>query len=141
MVLCCGQVDSAVAGLAGAVFSLGGKWLAVTLWTFGIRLSVSFAEFTPSIRKALNKDREALIVHDADVAKLETKFADEQNVIAMLTRGETKDIVDLDVSGEVMSVKRSTLMLCAESALARQFDDAVWAQPQPEGSDRYVGEP
>ena len=33
---------------------------------------------------------------------------------------EAKDIVELDVSGERMAVKRSTLMLCKDSALARQ---------------------
>jgi len=41
---------------------------------------------------------------------------------------EPKDVVDLDVSGERLSVKRRTLMLCEDSALARQFDDAVWTQ-------------
>ena len=30
--------------------------------------------------------------------------------------------------GEKISAKRTTLMLCADSALARQFDAAVWAQ-------------
>jgi hypothetical protein len=41
--------------------------------------------------------------------------------------GETKDIVQLNVSGgEVMSVRRSTLRLCEGSVLYHQFDDTAW---------------
>ena len=47
-----------------------------------------------------------------------------------LCKGETKDIIEMDVSGEKMTTKRSTLMLCAESALARKFDEKVWAQDE-----------
>ena len=49
-------------------------------------------------------------------------------------------MIELDVSGELVSAKRSTLMLCAESALARQFDDTMWTRQRDEGGqERGVG--
>lgn len=57
--------------------------------------------------------------------------------------GETKDVVNLDVTGERISVKRTTLQMCTDSALARKFDDETWTQ-HPQGAsgadsdDEYV---
>ena len=37
-------------------------------------------------------------------------------------------MVLLNVSGTIMATKRSTLGLCKDSALAKQFDDTLWSQ-------------
>lgn len=68
---------------------------------------------------------------------MEASLQDEESFVEFFCSGETKDIIDLDVSGEKMSVRRSTLMLmlCPESSLARQFDDAAWTQQPDSDSD------
>ena len=38
------------------------------------------------------------------------------------------DVVWFDVSGTLMATKRSTLGLCKDSALAKQFDNPLWRQ-------------
>lgn len=60
-------------------------------------------------------------------ARDEEAHAREHDFISFFM-GETKDVVDLDVTGERISVKRATLRMCADSPLARKFDDEVWAQ-------------
>ena len=65
-------------------------------------------------------ERASLHDAEAELAELEQRFAEEEAFIEFFASGEAKDIVELDVSGERMAVKRSTLMLCKDSALARQ---------------------
>ena len=89
-----------------------------------------FDEFHATIRDALEAEQAALIEDEAEVDDLEDAFSEEEAFVRVVSQGGTKDIVELDVSGEKMAVKRSTLMLCAESALARKFDDKVWTQAQ-----------
>jgi len=58
----------------------------------------------------------------------ERNFSEEENFVTSFATGETKDVVQLDVSGEVMAVRRSTLRLCEGSVLYHQFDDTSWRQ-------------
>jgi hypothetical protein len=88
----------------------------------------------PDIVQALTAEMESLCKAEAQLAELENAFSEEEAFIEFFASGETKDVIDLDVSGEKMTVKRSTLMLCKESALARQFDDAVWSTQQQEAA-------
>ena len=48
--------------------------------------------------------------------------------------GSTEDIIELDVAGKRMAVKRSTLRLCEDSVLSRQFDESVWTHQRGGGS-------
>ena len=82
-------------------------------------------------RVLLNERNELQTAQDA-LGALEAA-CDEEAAFAQVFNGETKDVVDLDVSGELVSVKRSTLMLCKTSALARQFDDTTWSQRPQDG--------
>ena len=64
----------------------------------------------------------------------ESHASQEEEFVAFFC-GQTKDIIEMSVSGERMSAKRSTLMKIEDSALARKFDDTVWKQPQRGGDD------
>ena len=79
------------------------------------------------IERCLQREREELSKAHEAVDALELAF-EEEAAFAHFFTGEAKDVIDLDVSGELVSVKRSTLMRCPTSALARQFDDTVWSQ-------------
>jgi len=63
------------------------------------------------------------------IQELEEEAHTKEEAFVSFFFGETKDVVDMSASGERLSAKRSTLMRCADSALARKFDDAVWTQP------------
>mmetsp|Transcript_87209 Transcript_87209/g.168964 ORF Transcript_87209/g.168964 Transcript_87209/m.168964 type:complete len:258 (+) Transcript_87209:370-1143(+) len=95
--------------------------------------TVSLDGFIPEVAEALTVERESVTKSEAQLEKREQSFAEEEAFIDFFASGETKDIVELDASGEKMAVKRSTLMLCKESVLARQFDDAMWTAQQEEG--------
>eukprot|EP01052_Picozoa_sp_SAG31_P032813 SAG31_NODE_3637_length_4035_cov_1.699695_2_plen_723_part_00 len=97
--------------------------------------TMGFTGYTKEIEEALLQEQHALMKADAELLVLEENFGTEETFIEFFASGETKDIVDLDANGEKMSVKRSTLMLCEESALARKFDDAVWNQDDGDDSD------
>jgi hypothetical protein len=98
-------------------------------------MSADYTAFMPAVRQALELESAALIAEHADVVAEEAVFSAEQDFIANFTEGSTEDVVELDVSGEHMAVKRSTLRLCEESALARRFDDSVWTEQSGKGSD------
>jgi hypothetical protein len=71
--------------------------------------------------------RQAIADHQAQVQR----FEDEKVWIKQLCAAETAplapEVVQLDVMGEKTFVKRSTLMLCPDSVLAR-FDTETWHQ-------------
>ena len=80
---------------------------------------------------ALQDEREELEAEIEEHAVLENEFLEEQEFIHYF-EGEPADIITLDVAGEKICAKRSTLMMCPESALARQFDDKVSSQGKGE---------
>ena len=65
---------------------------------------------------------------------LERKAGEEEAFIEFFASGSTEDIIELDVTGEKMAVKRSTLRQCPDSLLGRQFDDESWTEQQ-DGDD------
>jgi len=97
-------------------------------------LSQKVAEALVTERQALNAAIDAQ-TRDEEAHARENEFA------AFFT-GETKDVVDLDVTGERISVKRATLQMCADSPLARKFDDETWTQAAQsvadDSDDEYV---
>jgi hypothetical protein len=62
------------------------------------------------------------------IDSMELALAEDEMFVTLTMGGETKDIVQLNVGGEVMSVRRSTLRLCEGSVLYHQFDDTAWCQ-------------
>ena len=60
--------------------------------------------------------------------------ANEQDFVAFFC-GDTKDVVDLNVTGERMSAKRSTLRMVANSPLACKFDDEIWPESTSAAGD------
>jgi hypothetical protein len=80
--------------------------------------------------KAVLKDEGSILDSMEQVlAEEESSFLGEETFVTSFAGGETKDIVQLNVSGgEVMSVHRSTLRLCEGSVLYHQFDDTAWCQ-------------
>eukprot|EP01046_Picozoa_sp_COSAG06_P022823 COSAG06_NODE_1788_length_8396_cov_7.074485_2_plen_658_part_00 len=81
--------------------------------------------------------RAAIDAHQEMVAE----FEEEQEWIKYFSKApaaapdQAPELVDLDVSGTPVTVKRSTLTLCAESALAQRFSAERWAQEQQGGED------
>mmetsp|Transcript_32027 Transcript_32027/g.88488 ORF Transcript_32027/g.88488 Transcript_32027/m.88488 type:complete len:731 (+) Transcript_32027:106-2298(+) len=81
-----------------------------------------------SFSVALEAERKALFAAEQRQVAFEEQFEQEAGLVNSLAVESANDIVDLCVSGERITVRRSTLMLCAESALARKFDNKVWSQ-------------
>jgi hypothetical protein len=89
-----------------------------------------------ALSELLREERCLLDQREHELAEDESRFLKETDFADFMSSGETKDIVELDVSGQVMDVKRSTLRLCEDSVLSCQFDDAAWCQDgQQSGSD------
>jgi hypothetical protein len=82
-----------------------------------------------ALKAVLKEERSILDSMEQALAEEESSFLGEEMFVTFFAGGETKDIVQLNVSGgEVMSVRRSTLRLCEGSVLYHQFDDTVWCQ-------------
>jgi hypothetical protein len=81
-----------------------------------------------ALKAVLKEERSILDSMEQALAEEESSFLGEEMFVASFAGGETKDIVQLNVSGEMMSVRRSTLRLCEGSVLYHQFDDTAWCQ-------------
>jgi hypothetical protein len=82
-----------------------------------------------ALKAVLKEERSILDSMEQALAEEESSFLGEEMFVTSFAGGETKDIVQLNVSGvEVMSVRRSTLRLCEGSVLYHQFDDTAWCQ-------------
>jgi hypothetical protein len=102
-----------------------------------------------ALKAVLKEERSILDSMEQALAEEESSFLGEEMFVTSFAGGETKDIVQLNVSGgEMMSVRRSTLRLCEGSVLYHQFDDTAWCQGntrerESEGgieSDSYGGD-
>ena len=80
------------------------------------------------IQKVLKKEQKALLGANDELNLQRHLYEEEKNDLKNFINGETEDIVWLDVSGTPMATKRSTLGLCKDSALAKQFDYPLWRQ-------------
>jgi hypothetical protein len=82
-----------------------------------------------ALKAVLKEERSILDSMEQALAEEESSFLGEEMFVTSFAGGETKDIVQLNVSGgEVMLVRRSTLRLCEGSVLYHQFDDTAWCQ-------------
>jgi hypothetical protein len=99
-------------------------------------------EAATAAASALEREHDVVLAAEEHQCQFERLYEQEQAFIDFFTSGETKDIIELDVGGEMMSVKRSTLRLCEGSVLAKQFDDSTWKQQGggADGGDASVGD-
>jgi hypothetical protein len=84
--------------------------------------------------QALETEARALSAAIDAQTREEEVHANEQHFVAFFC-GDTKDVVDLNVTGERMSVKRSTLRMVANSPLACKFDDETWPETTSAAGD------
>jgi len=89
---------------------------------------VTFDEFQIDIKTVLDEEKKALIETNSILQQQVRAFEREKHFVDTFATGESEDIVQFNVSGEHMAVKRSTLGLCRDSVLAKQFDDPLWKQ-------------
>jgi hypothetical protein len=73
-----------------------------------------------ALNAVMKEERNILDSMEQALAEEESSFLGEEMFVTFFAGGETKDIVQLNVSGEVMSVRRSTLRLCEGSVLYHQ---------------------
>lgn len=84
-----------------------------------------------SARKAV---REAIRKHQINCLKFEKEKVWIQQFLRKAPASPASpEVVQIDLLGERVCTRRSTLMQCAASALARQFDSTVWAQNSGRG--------
>jgi hypothetical protein len=84
---------------------------------------------------AMQAERVTLRAAIDDHQQVLKEFEDEEAWIGYFTKGadapdQAPDLVDLDVGGTPVTTKRSTLLLCGESALAQRFNVERGAQEQ-----------
>ena len=79
------------------------------------------------IRTALEEEQKALLAAN-DMLIEQRLLSEEENNDLEFFLGDDEDIVLLNVSGTIMATEKSTLGLCKDSVLAKQFDDPLWVQ-------------
>ena len=84
-----------------------------------------------ALKTALSAEHAAIVFALKKQSQLEEHFAGEEAFVKYFCDGQPSDVVDLNVSGDRVSVNRSTLRVCEGSMLACQFD----TQWQPDGGD------
>ncbi len=72
--------------------------------------------------------RRAIAQHQMRVQQFEEEQVWMQQFFAADPPPAAPELVYIDLLGTKLCTKRETLMLCGESALARQFDPELWAQ-------------
>jgi hypothetical protein len=93
-----------------------------------------------ALKAVLKEERSILDSMEQALEEEESSFFGEEMFVTSFAGGETKDIVQLNVSGgEVMSVRRSTLRLCEGSVLYHQFDDTAWCQGKKRKRESEAG--
>jgi hypothetical protein len=93
----------------------------------GVETNDDIDSHLSSWRAAIIAERNAYAAALETQSTLEQQLDDEEAFIKYFSSGETADVVDLDVSGKCMTVKRSTLMACEGSMLASKFS-TLWKQ-------------
>jgi hypothetical protein len=102
-----------------------------------------FEQLTRHLIAAANAERAELRKAIAQHQRAVRAFAEEkawiQQYLAAPPDSEkpgAPEVVELDVSGDRVCVKRSTLRLCPESPLAKQFDAETWTQDPANSANR-----
>ena len=93
-----------------------------------IQVNKQVTRFTDDINKALNANQQCLIWAESEMLQLEETFKDEQAFINKFAMGDAKDVIVLNVSGDIMVTTGSTLQTAEDSVLAQQFDNSKWTE-------------
>jgi len=83
-------------------------------------------EFPADIKTALDKKQTILVDIRDKLQQQALALERETQFMGAFMKGENEDIVEFNVSGERLTVKRTTLGLCKDSVLAKQFNDPLW---------------
>ena len=94
----------------------------------------AFCTIAARAAQALEAEARALNVAIDAQTREEEAHDNEQDFVAFFC-GDTKDVVDLNVTGERMSAKRSTLRMVANSPLSCKFDDESWPETTSAAGD------
>jgi hypothetical protein len=94
--------------------------------------------FSKKVNDAINDKWTTLQELEAEVLSLEESFNDEHQFIDLFGSGDTNNIVTLNVSGTIMAISRSALLLAEDSVLAQQFDDTKWTEQGTAGASPRV---
>ncbi len=94
----------------------------------------AFCTIAARVAQALETEARALNAAIDAQTREEEVHANEQDFVAFFC-GDTKDVVDLNVTGERMSAKRSTLRMVANSPLACKFDAQIWPESTSAAGD------
>ena len=68
-----------------------------------------------------------------ELQELRDAFRREKQLIEFFAFDTSMDIITLNVSGELMSIRKGALGLLKESVLAKQFSDPLWVKGAGDG--------
>lgn len=102
-------------------------------------LEVDFDGFPSDVKNALEEEQRALAAAYNKVSKQQRALREEKEFIDFFAKGHVDDIIQLNVSGKRIDVRRSTLGMIEDSALAKQFNDPLWAKTQSCSSELVNG--
>jgi len=69
-----------------------------------------------------------LIQVKEELKGLKDAFQQEKEIIEFYALDNSMEVIMLNVSGELMSIRKDTLSLCKESVLAKHFSDPLWVK-------------
>jgi len=95
---------------------------------------ITYDELPADIKTALEEEKKALIETNSTLQQQIRAFEQEKHFVDTFATGQSEDIVQFTASGKHIAVKRSTLGLCRDSVLAKQFDDPLWKRDGNLGS-------
>jgi len=88
--------------------------------------TMTFDEFPSILENPLSQEQKSLKTAKEELQRSKRNLEKEKGFIHRVCAQSPNDIVNFDVRGAMMTVKRSTLRAFKDSQLGRQFDDAMW---------------
>merc|ERR1719162_105324 len=95
--------------------------------------SATFDEYPRSVKAALRTEQQMLIRVKEELKGLKDAFQQEKEIIEFYAIDNSMEVIMLNVSGELMSIRKDTLCLCKESVLAKHFSDPLWVKGVSDG--------
>eukprot|EP00957_Ditylum_brightwellii_P191896 14608117-Ditylum_brightwellii.AAC.1 len=85
-----------------------------------------FSDIAKDVKNSLYQEQKAIKTAKEELKRIKKNLDKEHDFIKHVSAQSPNDIVNFDVRGTLMTVKRSTLRIFKDSQLDRQFDDATW---------------
>jgi len=101
------------------------------------RKALDIDQILGSFQMTMSKNQEALDDAKEELQKVKTRWEEEKAFIDSIVPTPKDDLINLNVRGTRMTVRRSTLRIFKGSVLDRQFDDTVWPMQQPGKESMY----